>query len=166
MDEAEKKKANWGKAAKLSLGVFGGLSLLMGYVSAAGMKKSEQESEARKAIDDFFAALNAHDIESASKMLHYPHIQIIGTDVTIWDDAASFQFSYDSLVAQGWTQSTLDSCAMRQNSKQKVHFETRVSLHKIDPSQNEICQVLWIMTRKNGQWGIQCQSIFNRGIMP
>ena len=59
-EEEEKKKGTWGKAAKVSLGVLGGLSLLMGYISAAGMKESEREVEARKPVDDFVAALVAY----------------------------------------------------------------------------------------------------------
>src|SRR3990172_7593804 len=88
--EEEKKKAKWGKAAKVSLGVLGGLSLLMGYISAAGMKESEREAEARKPIDDFFAALNARDIEACRKTLHYPHIQIAGNELSILNDPESF----------------------------------------------------------------------------
>jgi len=48
--EGEKKKNKWGKTAKVSLGVLGGLSLLMGYISAAGMEESEREEEARKLL--------------------------------------------------------------------------------------------------------------------
>ena len=81
--EVDKKKAKWGKAAKVSLGVLGGLSLLMGYISAAGMEESEREEEARKPIDKFFAALNARDIEGCRTTLHYPHIQIAGNELSI-----------------------------------------------------------------------------------
>jgi len=53
-EDEQQKKNKWGKAAKVSLGVLGGLSLLMGYISAAGMKEPEIEEEARKPIDIFF----------------------------------------------------------------------------------------------------------------
>jgi hypothetical protein len=56
------------------------LSLVMGYISAAGMRESEREAEARKPIDDFFTALNARDIERGRRTLHFPHIQIAGND--------------------------------------------------------------------------------------
>ena len=81
--EEKKKKTTLGKATKVSLGVLGGLSLLMGYISAAGMEESEREEEARKPVDDFFAALNARDIEGCRKTLHYPHIQIAGNELSI-----------------------------------------------------------------------------------
>jgi hypothetical protein len=40
--EETKRKPAWGKTVKVSLGVLGGLSLLMGYISAAGMQESER----------------------------------------------------------------------------------------------------------------------------
>ena len=156
----EKKKSTWGKAAKVSLGVLGGLSLLMGYISAAGMKESEREVEARKPIDDFFAALNARDLEACRKTLHYPHVQIAGNDINILNDADSFQIDFSSLAGEGWTHSTLDSCEMRQSCDEKVHFEVQLSMHKANDARYATYQALWIVTRKNDSWGIQCRSIF------
>jgi hypothetical protein len=164
VEEEEKKKAPWGKAAKVSLGVLGGLSLLMGYISAAGMKESEREVEARKPIDDFFTALNARDIESGRRTLHYPHVQIAGNDVTILNEPESFQIDFQSLANEGWTYSTLDSCAMRQNYDEKVHFEVQLSMHRANDSRYATYQALWIVIKKDGVWGIQCRSIFPSGV--
>jgi len=162
--EEEKKKATWGKAAKVSLGVLGGLSLLMGYISAAGMKESEREAEARKPIDDFFAALNARDIESGRKTLHYPHIQIAGNELSVLNEPESFQIDFQSLANEGWTYSTLDSCTMRQNCDEKVHFEVQLSMHRANDSRYATYQALWIVTKKDDAWGIQCRSIFPSGV--
>jgi hypothetical protein len=162
--EDKKEKSNWGKAAKVSLGVLGGLSLLMGYISAAGMRESEREVEARKPIDDFFAALNARDIESGRRTLHYPHIQIAGNELSILDTPESFQIDFQSLSSEGWTHSTLDSCVMRQSCDEKVHFEVQLSMHKANISRYATCQALWVVTKKNGIWGIQCRSIFPSGV--
>jgi hypothetical protein len=158
--EKEAKKTGWGKAAKVSLGVLGGLSVLMGYISAAGMKESEIEVKSRKPIDDFFAALNARDIESGRKTLHYPHIQIAGNDVSILNEPDSFQIDFQSLANDGWTYSTLDSCSMRQSCDEKVHFEVQLSMHAANDSRYATFQALWIVTKKEGVWGIQCRSIF------
>jgi hypothetical protein len=156
----EKKKTKWGKAAKVSLGVLGGLSVLMGYISAAGMKESEIETEARKPIDDFFAALNARDIEGTRRTLHYPHIQIAGNELSILGEPESFQIDFQSLANDGWTYSTLDSCTMRQMCDEKVHFDVQLSMHAANDSRYATFQSLWIVTKKEGIWGIQCRSIF------
>ena len=164
--EKEGKKTGWGKAAKVSLGVLGGLSVLMGYISAAGMKESEIEAAARRPIDDFFAALNARDIEGSRKAMHYPHVQITGNEVSILDNPESFQIDFQSLAADGWTYSTLDSCAMRQSCNEKVHFEIQMSMHQANDSRYATYQSLWIVTRKEGRWGIQCRSLFPSGVIP
>ena len=163
-EEEEKKKGTWGKAAKVSLGVLGGLSLLMGYISAAGMKESEREVEARKPVDDFVAALNARDIESVRRTLHYPHIQIAGNDVNILYNPESFDIDFQLLADEGWTHSTLDSCEMRQSCDEKVHFEIQLSMHKAKEARYATYQALWIITENEGSWGIQCRSIFPSGV--
>ena len=162
-DGAQQKKGKLIKAAKVSLGVLGGLSLLMGYISAAGMKESEIESEARKPIDDFFAALNARDIERGRRTLHYPHIQIAGCDVSILESPADFDINFQALADAGWTYSTLDSCTMRHFCDEKVHFDLQLSMHQANDSRYATYQALWIVTRQNNDWGIQCRSIFPSG---
>jgi hypothetical protein len=163
-EEEKKGRTGWGKAAKVSLGVLGGLSLLAGYISAAGMKESEIEAEARKPIDDFFSAFNARDIEGSRKTLHYPHMQIAGSDVSILNDSESFQIDFQALANEGWTYSTLDSCAMRQNCDEKVHFEIQLSMHQANDSRYATYQALWIVTKQDEVWGIQCRSIFPSGV--
>jgi hypothetical protein len=163
-EDEQQKKNKWGKAAKVSLGVLGGLSLLMGYISAAGMKESEIEEEARKPIDDFFSALNARDLESGRKTLNYPHIQIAGSDLSILNDPTEFQIDFQALANEGWTYSTLDSCTMRQFCDEKVHFELQLSMHRANDARYATYQALWIVTKQDGIWGIQCRSIFPSGI--
>jgi len=162
-DDEQPKKGKFGKAAKVSLGVLGGLSLLMGYISAAGMKESEIESEARKPIDDFFAALNARDIERCRRTLHYPHIQIAGCDVGILESPTDFEIDFQALADDSWTYSTLDSCTMRHFCDEKVHFELQLSMHQANDSRYATYQALWIVTLRNDVWGIQCRSIFPSG---
>jgi hypothetical protein len=163
-EEEKKKKTKLGKAAKVSLGVLGGLSLLMGYISAAGMEESEREEEARKPVDDFFTALNARDIEGCRKTLHYPHIQIAGSELSILNDPEAFQIDFQSLANEGWTYSTLDSCSMKQSCDEKVHFEVQLSMHRPNDSRYATYQALWIVTRIEGIWRIQCRSIFPSGV--
>jgi len=159
-EDEKKEKSKWSKAAKVSLGVLGGLSLYFGYISAAGMKESEIEAEARQPIDDFFTAFNARDIDKGRKTLNYPHIQIAGSEVSILNDPESFQIDFQSLANEGWTYSTLDSCTMRQNCDEKVHFEVQLSMHRANDSRYATYQALWVVTRQEGIWGIQCRSIF------
>jgi len=162
-DGEQQKKGKLGRTAKVSLGVLGGLSLLMGYISAAGMKESEIESEARKPVDDFFAALNARDVERGRLTLHFPHIQIAGCDVSILESPTDFEINFQALADDGWAYTTLDSCAMRHFCDEKVHFELQLSMHLANDSRYATYQALWVVTRRNDVWGIQCRSVFPSG---
>lgn len=152
----------WSKTAKVSLGILGGLSLMMGYISAAGMRRSERESEARKAIDDYFAALNARDLESCRNTLHYPYIQMAASEVTVINESESFQVDFSLLASEGWKFTALDSCIMRQSYDDKVHFEVQFSVHNMD-APYETYQALWIVTKRDGVWATQFRSIIPTG---
>ena len=137
---------------------------MMGYISAAGMKESDLEAEARKPIDDFVVGLNARDIEKCRKTLHYPHIQIAGNELSILNDPESFQIDFSLLANEGWVYTTLDSCEMRQSCDEKVHFEVQLSMHKANDARYATYQALWIVTKKDNTWGIQVRSIFPSGV--
>ncbi len=161
--EETKKKPAWGKTVKVSLGVLGGLSLLMGYISAAGMQESERESGARRPIDDFFASFNLRNLEILRATLHYPHIQISANGTRIYYDPEEFSIDFQALLEEGWVLTTLDSCALRQSCEDKVHFEVQFSMHKVHGDgvrRYATYQSLWIVTLKEGRWGIQCRSSF------
>ncbi len=161
-DDAPRKKPKWGRTMKVSLGVLGGLGLLMGYVSAAGMQQSEQEAGARKAIDDFIAALNARNLDAARRALHYPHVHFAGNEIRIWNCPDDFYIDFDALsAAEGWDHSTLDLCVARLVSPEKAHFEVQFSRQNADSERYATYQSLWIVTRKDGHWGVQCRSILS-----
>src|SRR5512137_3091922 len=127
-EKERQKKPMWKKAAKVSLGVLGGLSLLMGYISATGMQQSEREAGARKTVDDFLRALNAHDAELARLLLHYPHVRIVGNNVVIWNEPADYNIHADWLgAAESWNQVELSFCTVRQDSEDMMHFEIEFS---------------------------------------
>jgi len=163
MEEPQKKESdkrgNWRKTVKVSLGILGGLSLLMGYISATGMSQSEGEAEARKAVDDFFASFNAQDQDSAKRCLHYPHVQITGTETIMWNTPEELDLNFGHLIAsEGWHHSTIDSCTLRQNCKDKIHFEIRFSRYNAEGTCYATFQSIWIVTRTDGHWGIQGRS--------
>ncbi len=153
------KRGNWGKTVKISLGILGGLSLLMGYISATGMSQSEGEASARKAVDDFFASFNARDEEGAKKCLHYPHVHITGTETRMFNNPEELDLGFGHLIAsEGWHHSTLDSCTVRQNGEDKIHLEIRFSRYNAEGIRYATFQSIWIVTRTDGHWGIQCRS--------
>jgi len=131
-------------------------------VGLAGAQRPAREAEARAPIDAFFTAFNARDNESLKKTLHYPHVRINETGtVVVWKDASEAGTNFDGLTrAEGWARSSLDSVTMRQNDPVKVHFEVVFSRYKADGTKYGTYQSLWIVTYKDGAWGVQARSSF------
>jgi hypothetical protein len=159
------RKSKWGKTVKISLGVLGGLSLLMGYISATGMQDSEREGEARRSVDDLLRALNANDEEAARQALQFPHIRVVGNDVIVWEQADDYRIDSDWLgTAELWSEVRLNSCILRQDSDDKLHFEVQFSTLDPHATQSFTYKSFWIVTSREGRWGIQSISTFPEAI--
>ena len=123
---------------------------------------SARAAEARAPIDAFFKAFNARDNEALKKTLHYPHVRINEAGgVNVWKDASEAGTNFEGLArTEGWARSSLDSVSMRQNDAIKVHFDVVFSRYKADGTKYATYQSLWIVTKKDGQWGVQARSSF------
>lgn len=158
-EKERQKKPRWKKAAKVSLGMLGGLSLLMGYISATGMQQSEREAGARKTVDDFLRALNARNEGSGKLLLHYPHVRIMGNQVVVWNEPDEYDIRVDWLgAAETWDQVELSFCTVRQDSEDMMHFEIEFSALDTDQLRSMTYKSFWIVTNKDGRWGIQSLS--------
>lgn len=129
------------------------------------MSKAETETEAAGAIKNFFEAFNAHDNEAYMKTLHFPHIRISGNgDVLIARSAVDFR-PLDRTLAflakkEGWDHSGLDSMEVIHVSDVKVHFNIEFSRYKKDGTRYAVHNSLWVITKKDGQWGVQARSSY------
>jgi hypothetical protein len=144
-----------------AIGAFG----LAGFLLSAALSAQQvgsREAEARAPIDAFFKAFNARDNAALKATLNYPHVRINEAGgVVVWQTAADAATNFDGLTrAEGWARSTLDSVTMRQNDDVKVHFEVVFSRYKADGSTYASYQSLWIVTKKDGKWGVQARSSF------
>jgi hypothetical protein len=141
--------------------VLAGAVLLLG-APLGGRQGGGREAAARSPIDAFFKAFNARDNDALKKTLHYPHVRVNEAGgVNIWRDASEAGANFDALArSEGWARSTLDSVAMRQNDAVKVHFEVVFSRYKADGAKYATYQSLWIVTLKDGAWGVQARSSF------
>jgi len=117
---------------------------------------------ARAPIDAFFNAFNRRDNEALKKTLHYPHVRINEQGgVNVWQTAAEAGTNFDGLArAEGWARSSLDSVTMRASDPVKVHFEVVFSRYKADGTKYATYQSFWIVTLKDGVWGVQARSSF------
>jgi hypothetical protein len=131
-------------------------------VSVVSGQAPSREAAARAPIDAFFKAFNARDNQALKQTLHYPHVRINESgSVNVWKDATEAGTNFDGLTrSEGWARSSLDSVTMRQNDPAKVHFEVVFSRYKADGTRYATYQSLWIVTLKDGHWGVQARSSF------
>jgi hypothetical protein len=137
-------------------------ALVLASIAPQAQAPASRAAEARAPIDAFFKAFNARDNDALKKTLHYPHVRINEAGgVNIWRDASEAATNFDGLTrSEGWARSTLDSVEMRQNDAIKVHFDVVFSRYKADGTKYATYQSLWIVTLKDGQWGVQARSSF------
>ena len=135
--------------------------MMVGRVTSLTQQPS-REAAARAPIDAFFKAFNARDNDALKKTLHYPHVRINEAgNVNVWRDLSEAGTNFDGLTkSEGWARSSLDSVTMRQNDPMKVHFEVVFSRYKADGTKYATYQSLWIVTLKDGAWGVQARSSF------
>jgi len=123
------------------------------------------EIEAAKAIEAFFKAFNAHDVEAHRNVHHFPHVRINDQgQVRIVQNASEYRpldLVLEHLTrSEGWHHSTLDSVEVVHASPLKVHFNIQFSRYKADGSRYAVYKSLWIVTKKGDQWGIQARSSY------
>jgi hypothetical protein len=123
------------------------------------------EIEAAKAVENFFEAFNAHDGEAYLKTLHFPHIRINGAGrVNIVQNPSDIRPLKDVLAflaeKEGWSRSTLDSREVVHAAEHKVHFNIQFSRYRSDGSKYAVHKSLWIVTSKDGRWGVQARSSY------
>ena len=118
-------------------------------------------AEARQAVETFFGGFNARDIDEIRAALHYPHIRFASGSIATAETPADYVIPFDRLVEhESWHHSTLDSCDVVHAGADKVHFDVRFRRYHEDGSSYAEHRALWIVTRRDGRWGVQARSSF------
>ena len=126
---------------------------------------SEQNSKlaienAMRVLDSFMTHFNARDMEQWSETLNYPHVRFAGSEVTVWDTKEEYSSVdiFDRLTSTGWHHSAWLSRKVILVSEDKVHIST--VFQRYDENNNPLKQYqsLYIVTNKDGHWGVQARS--------
>ncbi|MBW1711241.1 MAG: hypothetical protein JRG97_05825 [Deltaproteobacteria bacterium] len=117
--------------------------------------------EAKKALEEFLAAFNAQDQEGAIAKLHFPFFWIINNRVIFVPEPSKFRVPSKELAeSEGWHRSEFDFMEVVHASEEKVHIKLAYSRYKADGTRYATHQGLWIVIKKDGRWGLTCQSNF------
>jgi hypothetical protein len=127
------------------------------------MATSEHETirAARATLDGFFAALNAENAdEIKSRWFHFPHVRFHGGKVLVMETAADFHSPVLARHGQAkdWSRTAWDYAEPIDFGGDKVHFRVQFSRYRADGTLIGSYKSLYIVTYKDGRWGIQGRS--------
>ena len=128
------------------------------------------EPEAREGIaaaiavtDAFMDALNRRDVAAIRESFNYPHHRLGGRTGSITFGAAEdYNLDrFDAVTApDGWHHSEFDYRQVVQADPEKVHLELQFTRYRADGSEIASYSSLWVVTCRDGHWGIQMRSSF------
>jgi hypothetical protein len=124
------------------------------------------EAEALRVLDEFMANFNNRDHAAMAALFHFPHVRIAHGEVFIWNSAEEFLAARTPadqerfVRATGWHRTEWDSREVIQVGERKVHIAVRFTRYREDGSVIGAYNSLYIVTKRNGRWGIQARSSY------
>ena len=113
-------------------------------------------------LDRFLAAVNAYDVAAMEREMHFPHARIAaGTVVTYPEPGNNPLDLFERLRRDDdWHHSVWNGRTIAQGDASKAHVAVCYTRLRSDGSEIGTYDSLYILTRKDGRWGIQARSSF------
>ena len=122
----------------------------------------EAERVARQALEAFMTAWNTGDDAKLRTAMRFPFVTFGGgPHVFISRTPEDFSQGFDRMrKEEGWASSSFDYDALRlfMSSEEKVHLSLDFHRYKSDGDRYGGGKVFYIISKKDGQWGIQLRS--------
>ena len=136
--------------------------VVLALVAAPGWLAAQDGlSAARTALEEYFRAWNAADNAGIAAASNFPRLSL-GTNgqVVVREGPDEIATDFDLLrQAEGWDHTTLDLIEAVQVSTEKVHFKVVISRRHQDGAAYRTAPGLYVVTRQDGHWGLQLQSV-------
>jgi hypothetical protein len=125
-----------------------------------GKRELGSEAAEVRVIKDLIAAANARDAVGYAAQFHFPLVGIGEWGVQLIESAAHLRHlgNWDRLSERGWGYSALDEARAIHSSADKVHVALRFTRYTESGEAIEAVRSLYIVTRREGRWGIQVRS--------
>lgn len=125
-------------------------------------QKTEIEQACLVVLDEFMAALNAHDAEAMDATMHFPHVRFAGGQVKVYERPGSNPMDlFQKLMAEDdWLYSTWRTRELVQFNDTKAHVTLSYTRYRKDDSVIGVYESLYVLTKADGKWGIQMRSSF------
>ena len=121
-------------------------------------KNARIEGEARRAMEEFYRVFNEADNEALQQYMNFPHV-FLSRNGRVLISEERWTIDFDRMrEREGWSSSTLDSVEAGLIMVDKVHFNIVFSRHRADGTVYRTVPGMWIVTKKDGRWGVQVRS--------
>jgi len=121
----------------------------------------ESVAGALDALDRFMAALNRRAEPALNEVLHFPHVRLASGTVRTWEAPGSYRIAdFLGRAGDGWHESRWDERNVVHAGRDKVHLDVQFSRWRADGSLIGRYRSLWIVTARDGRWGVQARSSF------
>lgn len=113
-------------------------------------------------LDDFMAALKAHDAQGMDRTMHFPHVRLAGGTLRIYEAPGHNPMDlFMTLKMQDdWAYSSWGERQVVQFSDTKAHVALSYTRFRSDGSVIGTYKSLYILTKVGDTWGIQMRSSF------
>ena len=119
------------------------------------------EREALAVVDRYLAALNARDSEAIRDAFNFPHTRV-GASGTLAYYERPEDYRFENFFAHtgpdGWDHTAWDQTAVVYATEAKAHVAVDFSRYRADGSRIGRYFSLYIVTSRDGHWGIQIGS--------
>jgi len=113
-------------------------------------------------LDRHMAAINAHDGAAMTALMHYPHPRLAEGKVTVYDGPDRNPMDLFNRLASddGWHYSEWNERELIQFNAEKAHWRLVYTRYRKDGSVIGVYDSLYVLTLRDGNWGIQARSSF------
>ena len=119
-------------------------------------------AECMRVLDEFMAALNAHDATAMDRAMHFPHVRIAGGRVSVYERPGSNPMDlFEKLKKENdWKWSRWETRELVQFNDRKAHYTLSYTRFRSDDSVIGVYESLYVLTKDSTGWGIQARSSF------
>jgi hypothetical protein len=126
-------------------------------------KRADESGQVMRVLDEFMVAFNARDERAFVGTMHFPHVRVASDRIQVDESAESMMasFDFDQFAERfEWHHSAWLSRKIVQSGPDKVHVATRFARYRADGSVSAEFDSLYIVSRRDGRWGIVGRSSF------
>ena len=113
-------------------------------------------------LDRFMAALNVYDAGAMDAQMHFPHVRFAGGSIVVYEQPGNNPLDlFERLKREDdWHHSAWNERTVVQHNDTKVHIAVKYTRYRSDGSVIGVYDSLYVLTLKNGRWGVQLRSSF------